>query len=46
MVKEKENKNMSLKEKEVLMNGSDYIELDSVGSVLTSENLVFPQLCD
>ena len=37
---------MSLKEKEVLMNGSDYIELDSVGSVLTSENLVFPQLCD
>ena len=32
MVKEKENKVMN------------YIELDSVGSVLTSENMVFPQL--
>ena len=30
----------------VLMNGSDYIELDSVGSTLTSDLLVFPQLCD
>ena len=37
---------MSLKDKEVLMNGSDYIELDSVGSVLTSENMVFPLDCD
>ena len=45
MVKEKENKNMSLKEKEVLMNGIDYIELDSVGSVLTSENMIFPLDC-
>ena len=45
MVKEKENKNMSFNEKEVLMNGSDYIELDSVGSTLTSELLVFPTDC-
>ena len=30
----------------VLMNGSDYIELDSVGSTLTKDLLVFPQLCD
>ena len=36
---------MSLKDKEVLMNGSDYIELDSVGSTLTSELLVFPTDC-
>ena len=36
---------MSLKDKEVLMNGIDYIELDSVGSVLTSENMVFPLDC-
>ena len=31
--------------KKVLVNGSDYIELDSVGSVLTSENMVFPIDC-
>ena len=37
---------MSLKDKAVLMNGIDYIDLDSVGSTITSENLVFPQLCD
>ena len=36
---------MSLNEKEVLMNGSDYIELDSVGSTLTSDLLVFPIDC-
>ena len=35
---------MSLKDKKVLMNGIDYIDLDSVGSTLTSENMVFPQL--
>ena len=29
----------------VLMNGSDYIELDSVGSTLTSDLLVFPTDC-
>ena len=33
---------MSLKDKKVLMNGIDYIYLDSVGSTLTSENKVFP----
>ena len=37
---------MSLKDKKVFVNGIDYIDLDSVGSTLTSENLVFPQLCD
>ena len=36
---------MSFNEKEVLMNGSDYIELDSVGSTLTSDLLVFPTDC-
>ena len=36
---------MSLKNKEVLMNGLDYIELDSVGSTLTSDLLVFPTDC-
>ena len=36
---------MSFNEKEVLMNGSDYIELNSVGSTLTSENMVFPIDC-
>ena len=36
---------MSLNEKEVLMNGSDYIELDSVGSTLTKDLLVFPTDC-
>ncbi len=30
----------------VSMNGLDYIELDSVGSTLTKDLLVFPQLCD
>ena len=33
---------MSLKNKAVWLNGSDYIELDSVGSTLTSELKVFP----
>ena len=37
---------MSLKDKEVLINGIDYLDLDSVGSTLTTDNLVFPQLCD
>ena len=41
----KENKVMSLKDKKVWLNGSDYIELDSVGSTLTSENMVFPIDC-
>ena len=36
---------MSLESKEVLMNGSDYIELDSVGSTLTKDLLVFPTDC-
>ena len=36
---------MSLNEKEVLMNGLDYIELDSVGSTLTKDLLVFPTDC-
>ena len=36
---------MSLSDKEVLMNGSDYIELDSVGSTLTKDLLVFPTDC-
>ena len=36
---------MSLKDKAVLMNGSDYIELDSIGSTLTSELMVFPIDC-
>ena len=35
---------MSLKDKKVWLNGSDYIELDSVGSTITSENMVFPQV--
>ena len=38
----KGEKVMSLKDKAVWLNGSDYIELDSVGSVLTSENMVSP----
>ena len=38
-------KNMSLKDKKVWLNGSDYIELDSVGSTLTSELNVFPIDC-
>ena len=33
---------MSLKDKAVWLNGSDYIELDSVGSTLTSELKVIP----
>ena len=36
---------MSFNEKEVWLNGSDYIELNSVGSTLTSENMVFPIDC-
>ena len=32
--------------KKVLVNGIDYIELDSVGTTLTSELMTFPQLCD
>ena len=36
---------MSLKDKKVWLNGSDYIELDSVGSTLTSELMVFPTDC-
>ena len=42
----KGEKNMGLyhsdTNKKVLVNGSDYIELDSVGSTLTSDLLVFP----
>ena len=36
---------MSFNEKEVLINGIDYLELDSVGSVVTTDNLVFPIDC-
>ena len=36
--------NMSLNDKKVWLNGSDYIELDSVGSTLTSELIVFPTI--
>tara|TARA_Y100000593_G_C4117296_1_gene240891 strand:- start:222 stop:602 length:381 start_codon:yes stop_codon:yes gene_type:complete len=48
MVKKENNKGekvMSLKDKKVWLNGSDYIELDSVGSTLTSELMVFPTDC-
>ena len=38
----KGEKVMSLKDKAVWLNGSDYIELDSVGSTLTSENNLLP----
>jgi len=45
----KGEKNMGLHHsdtnKKVLVNGSDYIELDSVGSTLTSDLLVFPTDC-
>ena len=41
----KGEKNMSLKDKKVLMNGIDYIDLDSVGSTVTTDNLVFPTDC-
>ena len=41
----KGEKVMSLKDKKVWLNGSDYIELDSVGSTLTSELMVFPTDC-
>ena len=40
----KGEKVMSLSDKKVWLNGSDYIELDSVGSTLTSELMVFPQV--
>ena len=36
---------MSLKDKKVWMNGIDYIELDSVGSTITSEGMIFPIDC-
>ena len=36
---------MSFNEKEVLIQGIDYLELDSVGSVVTTDNLVFPIDC-
>ena len=35
---------MSLSDKKVWLNGIDYIELDSVGSTLTSELKVFPTI--
>jgi len=38
----KGEKVMSLSDKKVWLNGIDYIELDSVGSTLTSELKVFP----
>ena len=45
----KGEKNMGLHHsdtnKKVLMNGIDYIELDSVGSTLTKDLLVFPTDC-
>ena len=40
-----ERENIKKGENMVLMNGLDYIELDSVGSTLTSDLLVFPTDC-
>ena len=40
-----EKENITKGENMVLMNGSDYIELDSVGSTLTKDLLVFPTDC-
>ena len=40
-----ERENIKKGEKMVLMNGLDYIELDSVGSTLTKDLLVFPTDC-
>ena len=40
-----ERGNIKKGENMVLMNGSDYIELDSVGSTLTKDLLVFPIDC-
>jgi len=40
----KGEKVMSLSDKKVWLNGIDYIELDSVGSTLTSELIVFPTI--
>ena len=40
-----ERENINKGENMVLMNGSDYIELDSVGSTLTKDLLVFPTDC-
>ena len=40
-----EKENINKGENMVLMNGSDYIELDSVGSTLTKDLLVFPTDC-
>jgi hypothetical protein len=41
-----EIKNIKKGENMVLMNGLDYIDLDSVGSTLTKDLKVFPQLCN
>ena len=40
-----EKENINKGENMVLMNGLDYIELDSVGSTLTKDLLVFPTDC-
>ena len=40
-----EKENITKGENMVLMNGLDYIELDSVGSTLTKDLLVFPTDC-
>ena len=40
-----ERENIKKGENMVLMNGLDYIELDSVGSTLTKDLLVFPTDC-
>ena len=40
-----EKENITKGENMVLMNGSDYIELESVGSTLTKDLLVFPTDC-
>ena len=41
-----ERENIKKGENMVLMNGLDYIELDSVGSTLTKDLLVFPTDCN
>jgi len=38
----KENKVMSLKDKKVWLNGSDYIELESVGTAIDSDGITHP----
>ena len=37
---------MNLETKKILMNDCSAMDLDSVGSTITSELMIFPQLCD